>query len=247
MQVRWFIKKTICRNGIEERTKYPVRSNYTKGVRAERAARKAYSRSDNAERQCARLLNNNFKARADAHLVLEYTDEMLMALGEKAKDIPTERGEDALFIAAQKELANFIRRVKRACQKEDVEILLLGITSDMDGKTGKPVRLHHHVVVSGAGAEACRKKWRGFALEQELYSVHGDFSPLAEYLIRQVRAVEGTKRYTHTRNLEEPFSEPPRLVTRYGDSEMRVPKGCIELYRSCYTRGATQYIRYLRL
>lgn len=266
MQVTWYIRKTVCRNGVEERTKYAVRSDYAKGVRAQREAKREARRNDNAERQVARLLNNNYDAGKGVHLVLEYTDELLGKLAEKAErelrartDDPSDsraedqtdtRARDALFIEGQKDLRLFVRRVQRECKKQGIALYYLGATSDMDGETGEEARLHQHFVVNAEAVEICVQKWRGFVWDSELYNVNGDLSALASYLVRQVRPVEGTQRYVPSRNLVQPeTSEPVPLVgnaAKYAENEMRLPKGCILLYRSTYVRGATQYIRYMR-
>lgn len=246
MQGNWYTQKWVHRNGIEERTKFFVRSENPKGERAKRAAKKAAKRTDSAERQTARYLNENFREKTDQHIVLEYTDRELEIIRKRAEGIEAECEADALYIAAQQNFVNFVRRVHRELKKEDIEFFYLCVTSDMDGKTGEAVRIHHHLICNKEAKKAVEKKWRGFALEKELYSIHGDFTPLAEYLIRQTRAVAGTQRYVPSRNLRQPYHTEPKLVSRYGDSEMHVPKGCVELFRSTYARGSSQYLRYRR-
>lgn len=246
MQGNWYTQKYIARNGIEERTKFFVRTDNPKTERAKRAAKKAAKRTDSAERQAARYLNENFDPKHDLHAVLEYNEKELAIVHKRAEGIEADNDMDRLYIAAQQNFVNFIRRVQRELKKNEAEIFYLAITSDMDGKTGEAVRIHHHIVCNREAKEAIEKKWRGFVLEKELYTIHGDFTPLAEYLIRQTRAVEGTQRYVPSRNLRQPYKTEPLLVSRYGDSEMHVPKGCVELYRSVYVRGAGQYLRYRR-
>lgn len=241
--IRWFTRKIICRNGIEERTKFCVRSSST-GSRLDRTVKKASRASDNAERQCARMLNNNFST-DDYHIVLEYTDEMLAILLERALKSGIMSIEDALWLEAKKEFENWVRRVQRKL-KGMAEFRYLGITSDLNGETMEPARLHHHVVINKEALDACKGKWRGFVLDDELYTVYNDFSALASYLIRQVRYIKDQKRYVPSRNLEPPKMTKPMELTRYGDCEMKIPKGCIKLYRSEYTKGANQYIRYWR-
>ena len=245
---QWYTQKVICRNGVEERTKFFVRSDVPnpKSERAKRSARREARNAESAERQAARLLNENFQANGDLHLVLEYNEAEMARLLKRAETMEGETEEDRIFLAAQQNLVNFVRRVQRDMGDEKGELRYLGVTADRDGKTGEPVRIHHHFVVSWEAREACLKKWRGKVLEKELYTIHGDFTPLAEYLIRQVRPVAGTKRYVPSRNLRQPRKTEPMLVTRYAESEMKVPRGCVELYRSPYIRGACQYLRYLR-
>ena len=246
--VIWLTRKYICKNGIVEKTKFPARvpAGTTKRERKKEIAR-ASRASDNAERELARWLNNNFSAVEDMHLLLTYSEQGYERLQARAAQLMAAgiRSEaDALFMAAQKELENFVRRVRYDVGA--VELRYIGITSDMDGDTGKPVRLHHHVIINRAALKACMAKWArmGFVMEEELYHVNGDFTALAQYLIRQVRYIPNAKRYTLSRNLTPPTVSAPVEVVRYAESEMRVPRGCTLLYRAPYTRGASQYVRY---
>lgn len=247
-QTVYFVKTIKCRNGVEEKTKYPVRMEDSWDRRErKRAARRENKRLCTAEHQAARWLNMNFDAGKDVHLVLEYSEAGLAKLAERAAKIEGRREEDALFLAAQQDLANFVRRVQRVMGA--AAFRYLGCTSDRSWEDGelRPARLHHHFVCCGEALELCRKKWTaGFVLEKELHTVKGDFHALAEYMLRQVRQVRGAKRYVPSRNLEKPIESEPKQVTRGEESNMRVPRGCIEIYHSEYSRGATQYMRYIR-
>ncbi len=245
----WYTRKIICRNGIEERTKYPVRLE--PGQRPKRAAVRTGRSLDAAEKQVARLLNNNFEAHTDLHLGFEYSEAGLARVRERAARLlekyPDMEERDRTFVAAQTEASNWARRVQRELGGAD-NFRCLIVTSDMNGETGEPVRIHHHVIIAGELRETAVKKWKrmGFVKELELYTVNKDFSALATYLMRQVRYIRNAKRYTPSRCLKPPIVEEPVLVTRYAESEMRPPAGCIVLARSNYVRGAAQYIRYYR-
>lgn len=248
METVWYSRAYKCRNGIVERTKYPVvfRDGQKQSKRErKRAAKRASRAGDNAERQVARLLNQNFSEEQSVHLLLTYSDigygKLIDRAGRMADDDLTER--DKLFRAAQKELENFVRRVQYAVG----DFKYLAVTSDMDGKSGEPVRLHHHLIIESETLEACRKKWEriGLALERELYAVNGDMTPLASYLIRQVRHIPDNNRFTRSRNLEAPEITEPKETTRYAENEIHVPNGALLLYRSPYSRGTSQYVRFL--
>lgn len=244
--VMWLSRKTVCRNGITERTKYPVRipDGSTKRKRKKEIAR-ASRAADNAERELARWLNNNFTAQEDIHLALTYAEGGYKRLQARADKI-TAGGinpADALIMAAQRELENFIRRVQYAIGS--AALRYVGITADLNDN-GERVRIHHHVVINKAALAVCREKWKrmGMVLEEELYQIKDDFTVLAQYLINQVRHIPNAKRYTLSRNLVPPFVSAPVEVTRYAENEMKNPDGCKLLYRSQYTPGASQYIRY---
>lgn len=247
MHTEWYTRKYKCRNGVTEITKYPVLLSGKRPSRADRrkAARKAGRAGDNAERQTARLLNNNFSEADAVHLALSYSEagyKKLLARAAKLQDGETPE-RDMIFRAAQKELENFVRRVQYGMK----HFSYIAITSDMDGKTGEETRIHHHIVIERESLEACRQKWAklGFVFEKDVYSINGDFTPLASYLIKQVRYIPDAKRYTHSRNLELPEITEPLVVTRYAESEISIPAGALLLYRSQFARGASQYVRYL--
>ncbi len=245
----WYTRKIICRNGIEERTKYPVRID--PGVRQKREAVRTGRSLDSAVKQLARLLNNNFGAHEDLHLGFEYSDAGLKRLEDRARKLrekyPEAEERDLIFMAAQTEASNWARRVQRELGGAK-NFRCVIVTSDMNGETKEPVRIHHHIVIAGELREVAVKKWQklGFVKEMELYTVNMDFSALATYLMEQVRYIPNAKRYTPSRCLQQPIVEEPVRVTRFAESEMRPPAGCLVLARSNYVRGAAQYIRYYR-
>lgn len=245
----WYTRKIICRNGIVERTKYPVRLE--PGQRPKREAARTGRSLDAAEKQLARIINNNFEARKDNHLGFEYSEAGYKKLEERADKLrekyPGMEERDLLFLAAQIEASNWARRVQREIGGAE-KFRCVIVTSDMDGETGEPARIHHHIVIAGDLREVAVRKWKkmGFVKELELYTVNMDFTALATYLMRQVRYIPNVKRYTPSRCLVQPVVEEPVRVTRFAESEMRPPAGCVVLARSPYVRGAAQYMRYYR-
>lgn len=150
---------------------------------------------------------------------------------------------EAIRQAAEKELINCLRRVKRELQKAGIELRYhLAITSDMDGDTGEQVRVHHHLVVNREAREAFFAKWTLGGVFSEPLAKQKDYTPLAEYLLRQVRRVKDEKKYTCSRNLIRP---QPRDRVALSDAEVRVPKGGELLFRGAYRPGQPQYIRYV--
>ena len=65
----------------------------------------------------------------------------------------------------------------RRVQYELKGFVYIASTSDMDGKSLEPERVHHHVVIEREALEICRRKWAryGVIYERELYSSNGDF------------------------------------------------------------------------
>lgn len=243
----WYGRRHMCKNGVVEETRYPVTLQSEKLTRRQkqRTAKKSGRASDNAERQAGRLLNNNFSVLNSVHILLTYAESGYKKLQARSEVYISEgkSERDAIYKAAQKELENAVRRV----QHKRKGIKYLAITSDMDGKTLEPVRVHHHVIIERECLELWCKKWErmGFIAERELYSINGDLSPMASYMIKQVRYIPDAKRYTPSRNLSMPTASEPFEITHNPLDEITVPSGALLLYRSQYSPGLSQYVRYL--
>ena len=136
----------------------------------------------------------------------------------------------------------WIRRTQRACAAAGVPFRYIAVTSDMDEKTGKSVRVHHHVIVNAEAAEIARKKWKGGEVHEERLFDEVDRTRLAGYLLNQVRRLPDEKKYIPSRNLITP--QPKDRIARSG-AELKVPQGGQLLYRGPYMPGMPQYIRYV--
>ena len=244
--LQWYIREYRCDNGVCYKTKFPVRetASVKKSYSFRRQEiRRAEKGATEAKHEAARLLNCNFKAGRDIYLGLDYSDEGLERL--KARAGSDDR--DAIYEAADHECALWIRRVQRECKKQGIELRYFYITSDLDGRTFDPVRVHHHVVVNVEALEICLEKWKlGGAWDKVLYAQnYGDLTELAEYMIGQVRYKRGAKRYTPSRNLRRPIARKP-VKARNPEAELTVPRGCAKIWRGEYHRGRPQHIRFFR-
>ena len=152
---------------------------------------------------------------------------------------------DALRDAADRTLANCIRRVKRELAKDGIELKYISITADVDGKTGEAVRVHHHLIVKREARDAFLHKWQDLGLGGVSWSPlekQDDYLEIAKYLLAQARrSREGEHKYTASRNLVRP---QPKDRVAASSSEVRVPKGCRLLHRQEFKPGKAQYIRY---
>ncbi len=234
--------------------------------------RKAAQNEESAVRQMARLINANFHP-GDYLLGLDYSPEGMLrveyeaaggkggramlahtvadtrTVAHRCAPLPKTfltQGQrmDAIRKAAGHQLVNCIRRVKRELSAEDVELKYIFVTSDMDGKTGEAVRVHHHLIVNREARDAFVRKWQEKGLGGVSWSPlekQEDYLEIAKYLLAQVRKVEGENQYTSSRNLIRPRPKD-RVAT--SSSEVRVPKGCHLLHRQEYKPGKAQYIRY---
>ena len=118
----------------------------------------------------------------------------------------------------------------------------VAVTSDMDGKTGELVRVHHHLVINKESLEIAMQKWSLGGVHYKPLSAQPDYTGVAEYFIKQTRKIKDAKKFVCSRNLVRPVPKD-RIVP--SNAEIRVPAGGVLLHRSEFKPGRPQYIRYL--
>lgn len=238
----WVIRKYVA-GDVEEKIKYwaPDWKNQKKAKRTKSDEKKILKNCVNAEKELARILNANFK-KDDMLIGMDYSDEAFKMLQEKAEVFEAQgfAPEDALWKAAQHEMRLFLRRVKRAAP-QGAYIKSAMITSDMDGDTKELVRIHHHGVISGCDFSLLQEKWKYGKVFYTPLDEGPDYTAIAKYFIDQVRHMPDEKKYTTSRNLIRP---QPIERACIGSAELRVPKGAELLFRSEFSTGRPQYIRY---
>lgn len=259
--MQYVIRTVECKNGIFEKTKFPVNIEPTERRTREqrREIDRAAKNTGTAKRNFARLLNNNFVP-GDKHITLDLSDKGLGRVRARADKISAKKrakGEvmddkDLLHRAMETEAENLNRRVLRACRSAGIEYMYACVVSDMtDAEDSEhTARLHIHMVVNESAAEIVAQKWEtmGAATIETLsaWASGGveDWTRLATYIIGQSRVVGSGKRYTVSRNLKKP-PHKDRVAVR-PDALLRAPSGCVLLEQSAYIPGRPQYIRYIR-
>lgn len=236
MKQGYWVIRSYKAGAVGEKIKYWVPGEKpTKSARRMKSDIKQQQRNEaNSEKRLARAIHANFTSR-DLLLTGTYSDEGLDRIG---------RGLDLneLYHAAHHQLRLWLKRTRNACRAAGVTFRYLAITSDLDGKTGEVVRVHHHIIVNAEAAEIAAEKWKlGQTHSRHLYDVV-DQTALAAYLVRQARRLPDEKRYIPSRNLTIP--EPKDRIAVSG-AELVVPKGGQLLHRAGWTPGMPQYIRYI--
>ena len=244
------MERVIVSGRVVERYRYRVsRTPAEKSMRRKGGTlpRKQDENERSAVKRLARLINCNFEA-GDLHLGLSYDDAHLKTM--VGGDI------DELNRTANAELKKFMRRLKRELEKQGVEMKAIPFSSDMDGRTGELVRVHHHVIIKGegfrwvdkvmyVGERELEKIWGKGTIHIEPLWDQGDYTPLAAYLMRQVRRIPDQRKYSPTRNLKKPVLMSEKIV--YEDTrEIQPPKGAKLVYRAEHIIGQGQYIRYIK-
>ncbi len=243
MREGYWVIRTYEAGEIGEKSKYfipgakPPKSEWK--MKSDLAKQKA--NDTNATKKLARSINANFKA-GDGFICLTYGDKSYAEIFGDLEALPEEERLDEIMRLAKLECTNFTRRLKYACKKQGIECKYITVTSDMDGKTGETVRIHHHVIVPAELVDLAAEKWKHGMVKKRTVWKEKDHIGLAKYLMDQVRRIPDEKKYTPSRNLIIP--KPVDRLAKSG-SEVQPPKGAILLHRQEFRNGEPQYIRYI--
>ena len=147
----------------------------------------------------ARQLNANCKG-GDLFLTLKYSDGRLPATKKDAKRIAR----------------NFIRRLARAYKKATGQKLTWWlVTANTSTKTGRPVRLHHHVVMNALDWDLIAKHWPPEEFSYRRLDATGDYTAVARYMIRNA-GYGGERAWSHSQGIKQPKYSTPIPVKRAG-------------------------------
>lgn len=279
MGVKIMERKYLCKNGVVERTRYPVRDNArprSSRKKGNTSFRKQEANFNAALRRVSRLLNCNFDHENGILVTLDYDpagmeklcaqaglteSKKLWALGMQKAEIgewktakkcakradvgidPYEYTEEAcarLRAAAEKQMNLWLRRVKR-----QQAVKYIAVTSDIDGDTGEVVRLHHHLVLAAEGIswDMLQKQWKLGSVDIRRLRGQQDYTPIAVYLMRQVRRQPDAKKYSVSRGMLMPEITEREVL---GNPEIKAPAGAKIMERSEYNpETVVQYIRYV--
>lgn len=265
MKEGYFVIRTYEAGAIGEKTKFFVPGKRPDGKMSRRqknAIRKAEQNEYSAQKALARLINANYQT-GDLLMGLDYNEIGMKRITHWARKhgLPIDSEDEmerqnALWEAAAHELDIALRRVKRKLEKKGIELKAVYSTSDMDGDTGEIVRVHHHLVVNAETKDAFVEAWEKYGLGsvdwETFWPDQLDRTPIAEYIIRQVRRIPDAKKFRSTRNLVRPKAKD-RVV--YTDNELQVPRGGKLIFRQeqeqklVFSRAGmnrqSQYIRYI--
>lgn len=261
MSEGYWVVRTYEAGIIGEKTKFWIPGSRPNGKdkRKEKSEiRKQEQNEYSAVKAFARLMHANFRE-GDLLLGLDYSPAGIEKIHRAArKAIPLydlaaeEEKADAVYYAAAHEMELCVRRVQRELRKDGVELKYMGVTSDMDGDTREAVQVHHHLVVPKDAAEVFVQKWSKLGgVSWTPISKQADYTPIAEYYLKQVRRIPNMNKYCTSRNLVRP---QPKDRVAQTDAELRVPKGGKLLFRQEYKTNTNekgerwirpQYIRYI--
>ena len=145
----------------------------------------ARANAKNARKYFERKLNCNFTDQ-DYRIDLTYADDYLPDADQ-----------------AQRDVQNYLRRVKYACKKQGLPPPKYMGVSEGKREGSRQKRVHHHIVIScGLTRDALEAIWKkGRVRTDRLQADRYGYTALARYLMK---SPEGAKRYFCSRNLKEP-------------------------------------------
>lgn len=258
MKQGYWVVRTYESGIIGEKTKFWVQGERPAGAKSRRKEKQDIRKQEQNEysaiKRMARLLHANYQ-QGDLILGLDYSETGMEKITGRARkehtdfDSATEEEQaDMIWEAAWHEASLCLRRVARAMAEQGQELQYILVTSDMDGDTGERVRVHHHLIVKAGCQQLFLQKWGKLgSVDWSPISKQADYTPIAEYLIKQVRRIPDAKKFRSSRNLIRPQPKDRVVLT---DAELRIPKGGKLLFRQEYRSwGASvyqpQYIRYI--
>lgn len=231
------IRETIS-GSVTEWSKFyvPEGARPRSSRRGKSSERKQDNNARDAVKRLARVLNCNFSG-GDALVTLTYATEPERAEGERL-------------------VKNMLRRLRRRTEKLG-EVFRWVLVSSEQGEEGERVRLHHHLVMSGAslrydgrerrwylGDRPVEEEWGQGHVDVRTLRAQKDYTPLALYLVRQARREPDEKKWTASRNMKKPIVKE-RLVVRPGP--MKAPQGAVVLHSGEYDiQSGSHYLRFLR-
>ena len=245
MQGVRFMMREYRSGSVVERSVFPV-GNATKPRRGKKAGntppRKQDQNDRDAARHLARTTNCNFGP-GDVLLTLTYSPERYERLLETIRSDGQEATPDTIREYAMHERDKFLRRIKRELEKQGIELKYVAVTGDVNGSTGECVRVHHHLIVRKEAFDFLFKHWSRAEVDYKPLKSQDDYTPVAEYMLKQVRRQPDKKKYTVSRNMKKPeIRETILQVVK----ELKAPAGAKVMARSAYDRESPcQYIRYV--
>ena len=237
------ITKIISGNVIERRKSRITRRPVKRGgrIRGNSSEKKIEGNKRAAILALSRVLNVNFH-RGDLLLTLTFDPAHLDACGGTLE-------------GAKREAKKFLDRVSYRLKKAGKTCKWIVVPSEIDGETGKLVRPHVHLVISGDGfswkegklflldEEVEAKIWRQGTVDNRPLRRQDDYYGLAKYLVDQARNVPDEKKWSCSRNMEKPIIR--REIVTSG-RQLRVPTGAVELPGTCYDPERDQnVVRYV--
>jgi hypothetical protein len=210
--------KTIVSGPMLECEIYPIWRTSKKSIREKtrKESRKAQKNLNNKNtvKRVIRLINTNFNNNG-IWGTFTYSNDKLPSSEEQAR----------------KDIQNYIRRLKRYIEREELESLkYIYVTEYSEGK-----RVHHHIVMNLNNRDIAEKLWKNGGrtqtrrLQPDDYGLEG----MARYITKQKK---DSKRYACSRNLKQPkvYEAYSKFTKRRAEKLALDENGAKEVFEKMY-------------
>ena len=251
--MKWMLIKRVSGRVIEKSTAcVPVGTQERRRKEKKKGGTTALKQDENersAEKRLARVINCNFRP-GDVLLTASWSEEAWEGLVKQAEKLEGNRPdlclEDRLVMAAEQEGTNWIRRIQRRKKSLGGTALLryVLVASDMDGKTGEQKRVHLHALFPKWAKELAVEAWKHGWVDIRNLREQDDYTPIAEYLLRQVRRRPDSKKYRTAQNMDKPIVTIENIPDNI---PMKVRKNEVIMHQNAIEPGRPQYLRVVDL
>ncbi len=140
----------------------------------------------NAKKNIIRLIHSNF-TEGDLMITLSYSNKNRPKTEEQAK----------------KDIDNYLRRIKRYRQKNNLEDLkYIAVIEYKEELEGKNIKLHHHLIMNSMNRDEAERIWgKGYANTMRLEEDENGLEGITRYITKDPK---GKKRIKQSRNLKQP-------------------------------------------
>lgn len=202
-----------------------------------------------------REIGKNYTRGANELLTTEEQKERNAVIARKklSRQINTNFGVGDLFITlthrgslslkeAKKALRNFFRRLMRFKKKQgEMKLKYIAVTENESKK------LHHHLVINATKItpQEITDIWGLGRVMVSVLEPGGDYTGLARYITKE-NVKDCGKRWSNSRNLEEPRIETKKLKTIKPKKRLQTPEDYMETERYEFFSEEIGLVRYLK-
>lgn len=236
----WMVREIIS-GGTVERKKFKVRTDKKRATRkmGNTSTKHKDRNGKEALRQLVRKLNCNFHP-GDFFLTLKYDHDGIERVHNNTKE-------------AEKQAKLFIQRLARVYKKMGITLRWIEQTSFIDGDTGEVVRIHHHILVTGAafkyqengtwtvGGKTLNEIWGFGTVDWQPIRDEDNHNGIAIYMYRQAHAEANEKRWTCSRNMIEPEIHDHLLASAEAVKKYLNRDGSLKIPRAAENVATDEY------
>ncbi len=219
-----YVLKTIISGSVLESEIYPVYEKSKDIPRRDKEKDSKESQANlnekNAIKQFIRITNTNFGK-----------DDLLLTATYEDKYLPTQK-------QAKKDVTNYIRRIKRYREKNNLPelkyVYVIEYVDEEEQHKSKKIRVHHHIIINKMDRNIAENLWgKGRVEARRLQPDESGLEGIARYMMKQPK---GSKRWYGSRNLKKPkvYRSVTRLTKNKTELMAKAPEKLPGMFENLY-------------